>query len=179
MDRFDAMRAFARVVEAGSFTKAAQTLHMSKTTVTQLIQQLEARLRVLIRRERRQVGSEVLKVGDLVLDPASLRATRGGTELLRGLHEVLDDHRAGHGGDQQVRVHVETVGLQRGHAVLARELVPGISHVRLDRAAVQSALADGLQVLATLSHVHGHGHAPRDHVRVDLSRDSWQPDRQK
>ncbi|HHX1907054.1 TPA: LysR family transcriptional regulator, partial [Klebsiella pneumoniae] len=29
MDRFDAMRAFARVVEAGSFTKAAQTLHMS------------------------------------------------------------------------------------------------------------------------------------------------------
>src|SRR3546814_14492109 len=32
-------------------------------------------------RERRQVGSEVLKVADLVLDPASLRATRGGTEL--------------------------------------------------------------------------------------------------
>lgn len=46
------------------------------------IQELEARLRVLIRRERRQVGSEVLKVGDLVLDPGSLRATRGGTELL-------------------------------------------------------------------------------------------------
>ena len=45
------------------------------------IQELEARLRVLIRRERRQVGSEVLKVGDLVLDPASLRATRGGNEL--------------------------------------------------------------------------------------------------
>ena len=46
MDRFDAMQAFARVVEAGSFTKAAQTLHMSKTAVTQLVQQLEARLRV-------------------------------------------------------------------------------------------------------------------------------------
>src|SRR3546814_727482 len=45
------------------------------------IQELEARLRALIRRERRQVGSEVLKVADLVLDPASLRATRGGTEL--------------------------------------------------------------------------------------------------
>lgn len=27
------MQAFARVVEAGSFTKAAETLHMSKTTV--------------------------------------------------------------------------------------------------------------------------------------------------
>ena len=45
------------------------------------IQELEARLRALIRRERRQVGSEVLKVADLVLDPASMRATRGGTEL--------------------------------------------------------------------------------------------------
>jgi DNA-binding transcriptional LysR family regulator len=46
MDRLDAMQAFARVVEAGSFTKAADTLHMSKTSVTQLVQQLEARLRV-------------------------------------------------------------------------------------------------------------------------------------
>lgn len=48
MDRFDAMQAFVRVVETGSFTKAAATLHMSKTTVTQLVQQLEARLRVLL-----------------------------------------------------------------------------------------------------------------------------------
>ena len=46
MDRFDALQAFARVVESGSFTKAAHTLHMSRTTVTQLVQQLEARLRV-------------------------------------------------------------------------------------------------------------------------------------
>ncbi len=64
MDRFDAMRAFARVVEAGSFTKAAQTLHMSKTTVTQLIQQLEARLRVkLLHRTTRRLGvtADVLK----------------------------------------------------------------------------------------------------------------------
>src|SRR5690554_4651435 len=42
MDRFDAMQAFARVVETGSFTKAAETLHLSKTTVTQLVQQLGA-----------------------------------------------------------------------------------------------------------------------------------------
>ncbi|MDR2872331.1 MAG: response regulator transcription factor [Xanthomonadaceae bacterium] len=45
------------------------------------IQELEARLRALIRRERRQVGSEVLKVADLILDPVSLRVTRGNTEL--------------------------------------------------------------------------------------------------
>lgn len=56
MDRFDAMQAFARVVEAGSFTRAAETLHMSKTSVTQLVQQLEARLRVrLLNRTTRQV----------------------------------------------------------------------------------------------------------------------------
>lgn len=56
MDRFDALQVFVRVVEAGSFTKAAQTLQMSKTTVTQLVQQLEARLRVkLLNRTTRQV----------------------------------------------------------------------------------------------------------------------------
>lgn len=57
MDRFDAMQAFVRVVESGSFTKAAETLHMSKTSVTQLIQQLEARLRVkLLNRTTRKVN---------------------------------------------------------------------------------------------------------------------------
>lgn len=57
MDRFDAMRAFVRVVEAGSFTKAAETLHMSKTTVTHLVQQLEARLRVrLLNRTTRRIN---------------------------------------------------------------------------------------------------------------------------
>ena len=57
MDRFDAMLTFARVVETRSFTQAAQTLHMSKTTVTQLVQQLEARLRVkLLNRTTRKVN---------------------------------------------------------------------------------------------------------------------------
>jgi DNA-binding response OmpR family regulator len=45
------------------------------------IQELEARLRALIRRDRRQVSAEVLKVGDLVLDTASLRVTRGGKDI--------------------------------------------------------------------------------------------------
>lgn len=57
MDRFDAMQAFARVVDTGSFTKAAASLHISRTTVTQLIQQLEARLRVrLLNRTTRRVN---------------------------------------------------------------------------------------------------------------------------
>lgn len=56
MDRFDALQAFARVVESGSFTKAAHTLGMGRTTVTQLVQQLEARLRVkLLHRTTRSV----------------------------------------------------------------------------------------------------------------------------
>ncbi|HRQ66836.1 MAG TPA: response regulator transcription factor [Xanthomonadaceae bacterium] len=45
------------------------------------IQELEARVRALIRRDRRQVSSEVLKVGDLVLDTATLRVSRGGKDL--------------------------------------------------------------------------------------------------
>lgn len=57
MDRFSAMQVFVRVVETGSFTKAAETLHMSKTSVTQLVQQLEARLRVrLLNRTTRKVN---------------------------------------------------------------------------------------------------------------------------
>ncbi|MBV4542163.1 MULTISPECIES: LysR family transcriptional regulator [Pseudomonas] len=57
MDRINAMQAFARVVETGSFTKAADTLGMSKTSVTQLVQQLEARLRVrLLNRTTRKVN---------------------------------------------------------------------------------------------------------------------------
>jgi DNA-binding response OmpR family regulator len=45
------------------------------------IRELEARVRALIRRDRRQVSAEVLRVGDLVLDTATLRLTRGGQEL--------------------------------------------------------------------------------------------------
>ncbi|MGJ9418070.1 LysR substrate-binding domain-containing protein [Massilia sp. CMS3.1] len=57
MDRLDAMKAFVRVVEAGSFTKAARTLHMSRTTVTHLVQQLEAHLRIkLLNRTTRKVN---------------------------------------------------------------------------------------------------------------------------
>ncbi|HWS40493.1 MAG TPA: response regulator transcription factor [Arenimonas sp.] len=45
------------------------------------IQELEARIRSLIRRERRQVSTAVYQVADLILDTGSLRATRAGIEL--------------------------------------------------------------------------------------------------
>lgn len=57
MDRIDAMQAFVRVVETGSFTKAADTLQASRTRVTQLVQSLETHLRVkLLHRTTRKVN---------------------------------------------------------------------------------------------------------------------------
>ncbi|HEY8875909.1 MAG TPA: LysR family transcriptional regulator, partial [Roseateles sp.] len=40
MDRLSAMQAYVRVVEAGTFTKAADSLDLPKATVTRLIQTL-------------------------------------------------------------------------------------------------------------------------------------------
>lgn len=56
MDQLTAMRAFVRVVEAGSFTHAARTLEMPKATITKLIQALEAHIRTkLLHRTTRRV----------------------------------------------------------------------------------------------------------------------------
>jgi DNA-binding transcriptional LysR family regulator len=56
MDRIAAMNAFVRVVEAGTFVKAADTLDVPNATVTRLIQRLEADLKVrLLHRTTRSV----------------------------------------------------------------------------------------------------------------------------
>lgn len=56
MDRFDAMRVFTRVVERRSFTLAADDLGLPRSTVTDAVKQLEARLGVrLLERTTRQV----------------------------------------------------------------------------------------------------------------------------
>jgi LysR family transcriptional regulator for bpeEF and oprC len=58
MDRFDAMRAFVQVVDAGSYTRAAQQLDLHKATVSQQVQQLEQRLGVrLLARSTRSVAA--------------------------------------------------------------------------------------------------------------------------
>lgn len=57
MDQLLAIRAFARVVEAGSFTRAADTLGMPNASLTKSIQSLEAHLRVkLLQRTTRRVS---------------------------------------------------------------------------------------------------------------------------
>lgn len=56
MDRLAAMQAYVRVVEAGTFTKAADSLDLPKATVTRLIQTLESHLRTkLLNRTTRRV----------------------------------------------------------------------------------------------------------------------------
>ena len=57
MDRFEEMRAFAAVVDAGSFVRAADALQASKTSVSRLIGDLEARLGVrLLHRTTRKLS---------------------------------------------------------------------------------------------------------------------------
>ncbi|KAB7767078.1 LysR family transcriptional regulator [Xanthomonas maliensis] len=56
MDRLDALRLFTRIVELGSFSRAADALELPRATATHAIQQLEARLGVrLLDRTTRQV----------------------------------------------------------------------------------------------------------------------------
>ncbi|AZN96781.1 LysR family transcriptional regulator [Mesorhizobium sp. M9A.F.Ca.ET.002.03.1.2] len=57
MDRFDAMRVFTRIVERRSFTRAADDLGLPRSSVTDAVQGLEARLGVrLLQRTTRQVS---------------------------------------------------------------------------------------------------------------------------
>lgn len=56
MDQLQAIRAFSRVVEAGSFTRAADSLDMPNATMSKLVQELEAHLGVrLLQRTTRRV----------------------------------------------------------------------------------------------------------------------------
>lgn len=56
MDQLAAIKAFCRVVEAGGFTKAADSLNMPKTTVSKLVGELEHHLRIkLLKRTTRSV----------------------------------------------------------------------------------------------------------------------------
>jgi LysR family transcriptional regulator for bpeEF and oprC len=56
MDQLLAIRAFARVVEAGTFTRAAESMNMPNATLTKLVQSLETHLGVkLLHRTTRRV----------------------------------------------------------------------------------------------------------------------------
>jgi DNA-binding transcriptional LysR family regulator len=56
MDRFSALKVFTRVVEANSFTRAADSLNMPNATLSKTIQQLESHLGVrLLQRTTRRI----------------------------------------------------------------------------------------------------------------------------
>ena len=76
MDKFSAMKAFVRVVEAGTF-RAADSLGVPKAQVTRLVQSLEEELKtLLLNRTTRRVSVTVLRidapsaVANLILIPA-------------------------------------------------------------------------------------------------------------
>ena len=57
MDKFETMRLFTRIVERRSFTLAAQDLELPRSTATEAMKGLEARLGVrLLHRTTRQVA---------------------------------------------------------------------------------------------------------------------------
>ncbi|MEN9419927.1 MAG: HTH-type transcriptional regulator DmlR [Pseudomonadota bacterium] len=104
MDRFQEMRAFAAVVDAGSFVRAADALDVSKTAVSRLVADLEARLgaRLLHRTTRR-----------LSLTPEGEVFHERCRQLLQGLEEAEAELSA-HAGDAvgQLRINVPvTFGL--------------------------------------------------------------------
>ncbi|MDL2406987.1 LysR family transcriptional regulator [Rhizobium calliandrae] len=60
MDRLDAMRVFTRIVERRSFTVAAQDLGVPRSTVTDAVKQLEARLGIRLLQRTTRVVSPTL-----------------------------------------------------------------------------------------------------------------------
>src|SRR6202011_1726527 len=103
MDRFDAMRVFTRVVERRSFTLAAEDLGLPRSTVTDAVKQLEARLGVrLLERTTRQVNPTLdgeayhRRCLSLIADVEEAEAAFGGAKpkgLLRvDVHGTLARH---------------------------------------------------------------------------------------
>jgi DNA-binding transcriptional LysR family regulator len=103
MDRFDAMRVFTRVAERRSFTLAAEDLGLPRSTVTDAVKQLEARLGVrLLERTTRQVIPTLdgeayhQRCLSLIADLEEAEAAFGGTKpkgLLRvDVHGTLARH---------------------------------------------------------------------------------------
>ena len=60
MDRFDAMRVFTRIVERRSFTQAAEDLGLPRSSVTEAVKGLEARLGVRLLQRTTRVVSPTL-----------------------------------------------------------------------------------------------------------------------
>ena len=129
MDRLDAMHLFSRIVDLGSFTKAADELQLPRASVSLAVQQLEARLGVrLLQRTTRHVSP--------TLDGQAyyLRCQ----QILQDVEEaegVLRNSAAGPSG--KVRAHLQ--GTQALHFILPRL---GEFHSRYPDIALEIGLGD-------------------------------------
>ena len=95
---------------------------------------------------------------DLVI--ALTRATvRDGrrAKLASSFHQVLGNNGTRQGRHEGVLTFVEGIGLERGHAVLVRELVAGICHVRFHSTTVEGTLTNDLEIFSTLADVNRNG----------------------
>jgi DNA-binding transcriptional LysR family regulator len=99
MDRFDAMRVFTRIVERKSFTRAADDLGLPRSSVTDAVKGLEARLGVrLLQRSTRHVSPTLdgeayyRRCVNLIsdLEDADVHGTQARHFLLPGLPHFLD-----------------------------------------------------------------------------------------
>ncbi len=107
MDLFTSMRTFVRIVERRSFTKAAEDLGVPRSTATEAVKMLEARLRVqLLQRTTRTVVP--------TLDGEAYYA-----QCTRLLSDLEDAEGAFSGARPRGRLHVDVVG-----ALARRVIVP-------------------------------------------------------
>jgi DNA-binding transcriptional LysR family regulator len=126
MDRLDVMRLFTRIVERRSFTLAAQDLGLLRSTATQAIKQLEARLGVrLLQRTTRQV-----------------RPTLDGEAYYRRciaiLDEVEDAEAAFSGAKPRGQLRVDVQGTLARHFVL-----PALPQFLADHPQLQLHIGEG------------------------------------
>ena len=81
MDRLQSMRVFAKVVEQGSFARAADALDLSNAVVTRSVADLEAHL-------DRELASLHLLIDDALQNPANLRWIKDANDHTRQLRNI-------------------------------------------------------------------------------------------
>lgn len=137
MDRIDDMRIFARVAEARSFKQAASALGLPRSTVTEAVKRLEARL-----------GVRLLDRTTRVVVP-SLDGEAFYRRCLAIVAEVEDTETSFRGGRPEGRLHVNMHGIVANLLILPRlseflQRYPGIDFVLSDGDRLVDLLREGV-----------------------------------
>jgi LysR family transcriptional regulator for bpeEF and oprC len=109
MDRLKAMQAFVRIVEANSYTKAAETLDLPRAALTATIKKLEAFLGTqLLQRTTRRLS----------LTPDGADYFRKCLEILQAVEDAEGAYRGQGGGQPRGKLRVELPGTFGRYAVV-------------------------------------------------------------